>query len=216
LTLVVELAETLTFDFRLAVLGGWLTPIELPFGTINKVLICVQNVSAESLEIAKNLYQSGKAAFESGQYRQAVENFEKAIALVNPNSRLGGEVQMWLVTAYEAAGRTEDAIALGEQLKRHPHSETSKQARSLVYILKAPKLQRPSEWMTQIPDLGALSDNESKIRLAANSTKSSQPKKPTEREFVDFTEVNIKDNRFIWVALITISLILGSLVWLSL
>lgn len=180
------------------------------------MLICVQNVSAESLEIAKNLYQSGKAAFESGQYRQAVENLEKAIALVNRNSRTGGEVQIWLVTAYEAAGRTEDAIALSEELKRHPFSETSKQARRLVYILKAPKLQRPSEWMTQIPDLGALSDNESKIRLAANSTKSSQPKKPTEREFVDLSQVNTKDNRFIWVALITISLVLGSLVWLSL
>lgn len=179
------------------------------------MLICVQNVSAESLEIAKNLYQSGKAAFESGQYRQAVENLEKAIALVNRNSRTGGEIQIWLVTAYEAAGRTEDAIALCEELKRHPFSETSKQARRLVYILKAPKLQRPSEWMTEIPDLGALSDNESKIRLAA-STKSNQPKKPTEREYVDLSQVNTKDNRFIWVALITISLILGSLVWLSL
>ncbi len=178
------------------------------------MLICVENVSAESLEIAKNLYQSGKAAFESGQYRQAVENLEKAIALVNRNSRTGGEVQIWLVTAYEAAGRTEDAIALCEELKRHPFSETSKQARNLVYILKAPKLQRPREWMTQIPDLGALSDNESKIRLAAG-TKSSQSKKPTEREFVDLSQVNTKDNRFIWVALITISLILGSLVWLS-
>lgn len=179
------------------------------------MLICVQNVSAESLEIAKNLYQSGKAAFESGQYRQAVENLEKAIALVNRNSRLGGEVQIWLVTAYEAAGRTEEAIAMSEELKRHPFSETSKQARSLVYILKAPKLQRPSEWMTEIPDLGALSDNESKIRLAAG-TKSSQPKQLLEREHVDLSQVNTKDNRFLWVALITISLILGSLVWLSL
>lgn len=179
------------------------------------MLICVQNVSAESLEIAKNLYQSGKAAFESGQYRQAVENLEKAIALVNRNSRTGGEVQIWLVTAYEAAGRTEDAIALCEELKRHPFSETSKQARRLVYILKAPKLQRPREWMTEIPDLGALSDNESKIGLAAG-TKSSQPKQLLEREYVDLSQVNTKDNRFIWVALITISLILGSLVWLSL
>ncbi len=179
------------------------------------MLICVENVSAESLEIAKNLYQSGKAAFESGEYRQAVENLEKAIALVNPNSRLGGEVQIWLVTAYEAAERTEDAIALCEELKRHPFSETSKEARNLVYILKAPKLQRPREWMTQIPDLGALSDNESKIRLAAG-TKSSQPKKPTEREYVDLNQVNTKDNRFIWVGLITISFILGSLLWLSL
>lgn len=172
-------------------------------------------MSVESLEIAKTYYQSGKAAFESGQYREAVENLEKAKALLTPNSRLGGEVQLWLVTAYEAAGRTEEAIAMCEQLKRHPYSETSKQARNLVYILKAPKLQRPSEWMTEIPDLGKLSDNEKKIRASANTNKSSGQKKPIEPEYLDLSQVETKDNRFIWVALITIGLILGSLVWLS-
>lgn len=184
-------------------------------GKIKAVLICVRNVSSESLEIAKTRYQTGKIAFESGQYRQAVENLEKASALLARNSRLGGEVQIWLVTAYEAAGRTEEAIALCEQLKRHPHSETSQQAKRLHYILKAPRLQRPKEWMTEIPDLGTLSDNESKIRLSANPTKSSGRKKPAEPEFVDLSQVNTKDNRFIWVALIAIALTLTGLIWFS-
>ncbi|WP_042341343.1 tetratricopeptide repeat protein [Calothrix sp. PCC 7507] len=172
-------------------------------------------MSAESLEIARAIFQTGKVAFESGQYREAVENLEKASTLVARNSRLGGEVQLWLVTAYEAAGRTEDAIALCQQLKRHPYSETSKQARRLVYILQAPKLQRPSEWMTEIPDLGALSDNESKIRIAAKPRNSSGIKKPTEPEFLDLSQVNTSDNRFIWLALIVISLTLLYLAWLS-
>ncbi len=174
-------------------------------------------MSTESLEIAKTRYQTGKVAFENGQYREAIENLEKASALLAPNSRLGGEVEIWLVTAYEADGRTDDAIALCERLKRHPHFETSKQARRMFYILKAPKLKRPSEWMIQIPDLAALPDNELKISVAAKSTKSSvqQKPKPSEREFVDLSQVNTRDNRFIWVALIAIGLTISYLVWLS-
>ncbi len=172
-------------------------------------------MNSESLEIAKTRYQAGKVAFESGLYKQAIEQLEKASALLSRNSRLGGEVQIWLVTAYEASGRTEDAIALCEQLKRHPHLETSKEARRLCYILKAPKLQRPKEWMTEIPDLGALSDNEAKIRLSANSTKSSRQPVRSEPEFVDLSQVNTRDNRFIWMALIVIGLTVASLVWYS-
>ncbi|MBW4675435.1 MAG: hypothetical protein KME52_15840 [Desmonostoc geniculatum HA4340-LM1] len=173
-------------------------------------------MSADSIEIAKTRYQTGKVAFENGQYHQAVENLEKASALLSRNSRLGGEVEICLVTAYEAAGRSDDAIALCEKLKRHPHLETSKQARRMLYILKAPKLKRPSEWMTQIPDLGALPDNELKITVAKSPKSSVQQKpKPTEREFVDLSQVNTKDNRFIWVALIAIGLTILYLVWLS-
>lgn len=172
-------------------------------------------VSAESLEIAKNRYQLGKTAFENGQYRESVENLEKAIAALNRNSRLGGEVGMWLVTAFEAAGRTEDAIALCQQLQRHPHFETSKQAKHLLYILQAPKLVRPSEWMTEIPDLGALPDNESKTSVTLNPKKSPPRQKPVEPEYVDLSQVNTTDNRFIWIALIAVGLTISSLVWLS-
>ncbi|MBG1259940.1 tetratricopeptide repeat protein [Nostoc commune] len=174
-------------------------------------------MSAESLEIAKTHYQTGKIAFENGQYREAIENLEKASALLARNSRLGGEVEIYLVTAYEAVGRTDDAIALCERLKRHPYLENSKQARQMLYILKAPKLKRPSEWMTEIPDLGALSDNDLKISIAAKPTKSSvqQKPKPTEPEFVDLSQVNTRDNRFIWVALIAIGLTISYLVWLN-
>ncbi|GBE90863.1 tetratricopeptide repeat protein [Nostoc cycadae] len=175
----------------------------------------MQNVSEQSLEIASKRYQAGRLAFENGQYREAVDNLEKASALLVRNSRLGGEVQIWLVTAYEAAGRNEEAIALCKQLQRHPHSETNKQARRLLYILQAPKLKRPSEWMTEIPDLGALSDNESKVRIAANPPKSSAKKKPAETEFVDLSQVNTKDNRFIWVAITAIGLIISYLTWLA-
>lgn len=175
----------------------------------------MQTVSAESLEIAKAKYQTGKLAFESGKYRESVENLEKASALLTRNSRLGGEVEIWLVTAYEAAGRTEDAIALCQQLKRHPYSEVNKQARQLLYILQAPKLKRPSEWMTEIPDLGALSDNKTKMGGSSESRKSSGKQTSPEPEFVDLSQVNTRDNRFIWVALIVSGLTISYLLWLG-
>ncbi len=171
-------------------------------------------MSSETLEIVKAEYQAGKAAFERGQYRQSVQHLEKASALVARNSRFGGEVQVWLVTAYEATGQTQEAIALCEQLKRHPDPETSKQGRRLLYILQAPQLKRPAEWLTQIPDLGAVADNEAQTRLGSGTTSQRSPQQQLP-EPVDLSQVNTRDNRFIWVALITIGLTLAGLVWWS-
>lgn len=175
-----------------------------------------QNVSSESLEIVKTEYQAGIAAFERGQYRESVQHLEKSCALVARNSRLGGEVQLWLVTAYEATGQTTEAIALCEQLKRHPDLETSKQGRRLLYILQAPQLKRPTEWLTQIPDLAALQGNETQTRFGSGTTTSNRsPQQRPQPEPVDLTQVNTRDNRFMWVALIAIGLMLGGLVWSS-
>ncbi|WP_016951004.1 tetratricopeptide repeat protein [Anabaena sp. PCC 7108] len=172
-------------------------------------------MTTESLEIAKSRYETGKLAFENGQYREAVENLEKASVLLARNTRFAGEVDIWLVTAYEAAGRTDDAIALCQQLRRHPHYETKKQARQLIYILQAPKLKRPKEWMTEIPDLDAISDHDSKRFVTATPKKSTPRQKSTEPEYVDLSTVNTRDNSFIWVALIAVGLTISYLVWLS-
>ncbi|MEA5571396.1 tetratricopeptide repeat protein [Calothrix sp. UHCC 0171] len=173
-------------------------------------------MSTDSIEIAKTLYQQGQIAFENGQYREAVETLEKASALLSRNTRLGGEVQIWLATAYEAAGRLDDAIDLCEQLKRHPHAETSIQAKRLQYIWKAPKLNRPKEWMTEIPDFSRISDNDNKTKLVVNTNKSSgEPKKRPEPEEIDLSQVNTKDNSFIGVGLVVVALTVLYLVWLS-
>ena len=183
--------------------------------TSRKNRLVQQNVSSD-LEIVKTEYQAGIAAFERGQYRESVQHLEKASALVTRNSRLGGEVQIWLVTAYEAAGQRTEAIALCEQLLRHPDSETSKQARRLLYILQAPQLKRPTEWLTQIPDLATLPDNDTKTRLGSGSvTSKRQGQQPKQPEPVDLSQVNTRDNRFIWVVLIALVLTLAGLVWFN-
>ncbi|HEY9741083.1 MAG TPA: tetratricopeptide repeat protein [Coleofasciculaceae cyanobacterium] len=159
-------------------------------------------------------YQAGKAAFEGGDYRTAVKHLEAASALMKRTSRLGGEAQMWLVTAYEAAGQQAEAIALCEQLTRHPDLETSKQGKRLLYILKAPQLTRPVEWMTQIPDLGAIAESEPKDRRGTNSTRNRNLSELPEP--VDPNQINTKDNKFIWVALIALSLTVAGLIWFGL
>ncbi|MFM6311301.1 MAG: tetratricopeptide repeat protein, partial [Dolichospermum sp.] len=72
-------------------------------------------MTTESLELARYRYQMGTIAFENGQYREAVENLEKARDLLGKNTRFAGEVEIWLVNAYEAAGRSEAAINLCQQ-----------------------------------------------------------------------------------------------------
>ena len=173
-------------------------------------------MNSEQLESLKSEYKAGRAAFERGQYRQAVKHLEAASSSIDRNPRLGGEVQIWLVTAYEAAGFDQKAIALCQQLKRHAHIETRKQAKRLLSILEAPKLKMHPEWRVEIPDMAALDESGAKFRQAsaAAKPKNPAPKRPQPRpEPVDISLVNTKDNQFVWVALGAIALILGGLIY---
>lgn len=157
----------------------------------------------------ENLYQTGKIAFEKGHYRLSIENLEKACQLASFYTRVGGEARIWLVNAYEAAQKTEDAIALCEDLTTHPHGETKRQALRLLYILKAPRLKRPEEWITKIPDLNA--DDNKRIKYTPPSNpKKIKPKPQIELE--DLSKINTKDNRFIWLSLILAALTLTGFV----
>ncbi len=172
-------------------------------------------MSGESLEVAKSRYELGKQKFENGEYQQAVENLETASSLLASHIPFAGEVDMWLVTAYDARGRTTEAIALCEKLTRHPHYETRHQAKQLIYILRAPKLKRPKEWLTEIPDLGAIAESESKFPTTTKPKTSISRHKTAQIEHVDLSQVNTKDNRFVWIALIAAGLAISYIIWLS-
>jgi tetratricopeptide (TPR) repeat protein len=160
-------------------------------------------------------YQLGKAAFERGDYRRSIGYLEAAKSLVNPNSLAGGEIQIWLVTAYDAAGERDQAIALCRELTTHPSLNARKEAKRIVYILEAPKLKTRPEWLTQIPDLTALSDDAKPQYVAPKATDRPPEKRKFQVESVDLSQVNTEDNRFIWVALGAVVVVLLSLVWLS-
>lgn len=172
-------------------------------------------MSSSDLEILRAQYQAGRDSFERGLYRESVQYLEKASALASRSSRLGGEVQMWLVTAYEAAGQRQEAIALCQQLNHHPDLETRKQSRRILYILEAPKLNTRPEWLTQIPDLTAIEDGKNSANFAAAPPQGKPAAKPAQwaPETVDLSQVNTRDNRFIWIAIAIAVLVLGGLLW---
>lgn len=169
----------------------------------------------EKLEIAKTEYDLGKKDFERGRYREAIQHLETACANVELNSLLGGEVHIWLVTAYQAAEKQEEAIALCRRLTRHARLSTRQQAKRLLAILEAPQLRSRPEWVVSIPELDSLGESDRKDRRGSSrvSTAKSPPPKPPELEFVDLSEVETKDNQFIWVALIATILTVGGLIW---
>jgi tetratricopeptide (TPR) repeat protein len=157
-------------------------------------------------------YLQGQAAFERGEYQQAVQCLEAALTQVEPRSAIGGEIQMWLVTAYEANGKMSEAIELCTKLTTHPRLETRQESKRILYILQAPALVRREEWITKIPDLQDLEEN--------NSSRGSSP--PGPRRFaprrslppkppIDPSEINTQDNGFIALMLIISLALLGGL-----
>jgi Tetratricopeptide repeat len=150
-------------------------------------------------------FQSGQVAFERGEYRQAVSYFLAAIAQVQPNTKIGGEVQIWLATAFEATGQIAEAKALCQKLSGHPALDTRQASKRMLYIMQAPELVRREEWMIEIPDLSHLEDAEGKTPV---NNLPILPLKAKERSIeeiyapIDLSQVNTKDNGFSSIALI--------------
>jgi hypothetical protein len=161
-------------------------------------------------------YVAGKEALEQGDYRQSIAYLELAKESVNLSSRIGGEIQIWLVTAYQAAGDIQTAISLCKELVVHPNSLVRKQASRVLYIIEAPQLKRPKEWMVEIPDLNNISEEGSSLSIAKKSSSNSTLRKKQEPELeIDPSEINTQDNQFIWVALAVIIVVFAGLFYFS-
>jgi tetratricopeptide (TPR) repeat protein len=161
-------------------------------------------------------YQSGQVAFERGEYRQAVDYLLAALAQVQPNTQIGGEVQIWLATAYEATGQIPEAKTLCQKLANHPNLDTRQASKRMLYIMQAPELTRRDEWLIKIPDLSHLEDADGKPAVNNLPISSAQPKaRSIDEKYapVDLSEVNTQDNGFIPIALIFTMMIL---VWIIL
>jgi tetratricopeptide (TPR) repeat protein len=176
-------------------------------------------MTADSLDLAKAEFLHGQAAFERGNYRQAVSHFEQAVDLATATTVLGGEIQIWLVNAYSAVDRQADATALCETLTHHPDLEIRKQAKNLLYILQAPALKRPGNWMSKIPDLGEIANEGTPTPGQPRPAGVSQPtaKSTPKADPIpsDPGQINRQDNDFLWIALASVALLLGGLLWLS-
>ena len=168
-------------------------------------------MTVDNREKFQQEFLAGQQALERGQYRQSIKYLEAAKDLVAANSRQGGEAQIWLVTAYQAANRIDEAIALGEKLMTHPNLQIREQAQRIVYIMRAPKLERPKEWMSEIPDLAETERGASRYV----SAKKQATKAPAEIQLEDLepAPTDSKDGQFTLFALILVALILASLIW---
>ncbi|MBE9029472.1 tetratricopeptide repeat protein [filamentous cyanobacterium LEGE 11480] len=174
--------------------------------------------------LAEQDLKRGQAAFESGQYRAATKFLEQALGATEPGTALNGEVTIWLITAYEAAGNREAARNLCKLASKHPHWDTRKEGKRLLYILEAPILRRREEWQTKIPDLEELeAAKDSKNWGSPSSYKPAAPRKPLVQdegyqipEPTDPTQVETEDKAFVWVALGSIGLVLAGLAWFGL
>lgn len=167
-------------------------------------------MTAQEQEKFRLRYQAGKIALEQGEYNRSVQYLEEAKDLVLKSTRLGGEAQIWLVMAYQAAGKLPEAIALCQELSTHPHPEIRQQAKRVLYIIQAPQLKRPKEWMSEIPDLTA-TGNDRPQYVTAKTQGKKNPTPTKAEEPIDLTQVNTKDNQFIWFALLIIILTFGGL-----
>lgn len=162
----------------------------------------MEEISAEQL--ASELYQEGLSNFEGGNYQQAITLLERARALAILETTLGGEILIWLANAYDAMGRTEEAIALCRSLKKHPVNSVRKSARYMLGILTAPQLSKLEGVVSEVPILQSPDSYQSKPAPRSNVTTNNQ--KP-------FREVPLEkpntesNNNFLWFA-IAVSLML--------
>ena len=170
--------------------------------------------SSEKKAAAREQLAMGQYAFDRGRYKQAIAHFQTALALSNPISMRGGEVQLWLVNAYVAAGEQQAGLALCRKLIRHPDLDTQRQSKRLLYILEAPELELKPEWTTKIPDLSGL-DRDGDKKFVQKAKKPRRQKQKAEPEPIDLSQVNTEDNQFVWIALLGILLTIGGLFWFS-
>lgn len=144
------------------------------------------------------LFEQGKDAFLQGNYRSSIQFFRQTADNLPKNCRESGEVQLWLVSALQANDQSDDAISLCRELCAFPFPETSQKAKRQLYILEAPKLERPKRWLTEIPSLDQLESTNAVYVTGKNK----QDKKTLSIEdFEDLSQMETQDNQFVWIAL---------------
>ncbi|MDB9528187.1 hypothetical protein PN498_19500 [Oscillatoria sp. CS-180] len=162
---------------------------------------------------AEAFFAAGQLAFERGNYRDAVIAFEEGNRLAGGATLLGGSIQLWLMNAYSAAGRHQDAVVLGEKLAKHPDRDVRKQSRRVLEILQAPRLNRRADWLTPIPDFSELAENESALGQYSTSVTKPRPAPKPEAQPENLSQMNTRENGFLWVAIALLVLMLSG-AWL--
>uniref|UniRef100_A0A7S2ZV28 Uncharacterized protein n=1 Tax=Rhodosorus marinus TaxID=101924 RepID=A0A7S2ZV28_9RHOD len=94
---------------------------------------------------AEEIFRVGLDLFERGRYKEATKELTAACLLAGVNSREGGQYQLWLGQALDAAGEKKKAIACLQTLKSHRDSDVRKVADEVLFIITAPPLNLGKE-----------------------------------------------------------------------
>lgn len=167
----------------------------------------MEEISAD--KIASDLYQQGVLNFERGDYQKAITLLERARALAILETSLGGEILIWLANAYDANGRTDDAIALCRSLKNHPVGNVRKSAKYILGILTAPPLSKLEGVVSEVPILESPDTYQSKP-IAKSTGQTNQ--KPFREVSLEKPNTESKNN-FLWFAIAVTLLVLA--LWAS-
>ena len=165
----------------------------------------MEEVSVEQL--ASQLYQEGVSNFENGNYQQSIALLERARALAVVETTLGGEILIWLANAYDAVGKTEEAIAICRGLKKHPVNSVRKSARYMLGILTAPQLSKLEGVVSEVPILQSPDTYQSKP-VARSKSSGDTERKPFREVSLEKPNTN-SSNNFLWVAISSSLLLLA-------
>ena len=165
-------------------------------------------------------FQLGQRAVESGQYRQAIVLLCQALAMAGDSTPQGGDIQLWLVTAYDAAGQRDQALTLCRTLTTHSCWTTRKQSKRILYILEAPKLTLHREWLTEIPDLTAVQGESQRGGITRDRPRAAPKPQgykilPDLNEGEDDGQVGSSENGFIVFSMVASAFILLALFLLA-
>lgn len=108
-------------------------------------------------------YRKGMAFFERGDYRESVLWFQQALEETPEDA----ELSLWLVQALDAYGAHDEALKLCRTFTKSLDPKIGKQARSLLVVMEAVPLNRPSR---PLPDPTEYNFNLSGSQAGAGGT----------------------------------------------
>jgi hypothetical protein len=106
-----------------------------------KVGIDVQSEKDHAADIEEALKIAGYA-MQRGMYSTAVSALEKVTKYCSTNSKVGGKVFLELAMAYEAEGRTQEAVTVYTTLSKSRMEEIKFDAKRLLYGIEAMQFMR--------------------------------------------------------------------------
>ncbi len=172
-----------------------------------------ENNSQNNLEnsadiLALQLYQEGVTNFESGNYQQAIATLERAKSIASFDKKLGGDILIWLANAYDAIGKTEQAIDLCRRLQKHSAGSIRKNARYMLGIFTAPQLSKLEGVVSEVPLLQSPDRYEARP-VPINKSKSDNDQ-PFREVSLERPNNNVRNN-FLWLAIAIFLIVLAIL-----